>query len=150
MHFEGTVWKATFYAGSLRNQILKKHMKTKVTLTHLHYSMLITQYSLQKMATIWELGFLILLPKTLTCLKILLTESINWSVSANSKRFLTLSRMVPWWTIMHLAGEALSSGREPGSAGRDGVEWCSSKQETGALSPWGLVWSAMVVLCQPG
>lgn len=36
---------------------------------------------------------------------------------------------------MHLAGEALSSGREPGSAGRDGVEWCSPKQETGAVSP---------------
>lgn len=101
------MWKATFYVGSLRNQILKINMKSKVTLIRLYYYMLITQYSLQKMATIWEVGFLIPLPKTLTCLKILLTVSINWSVSANSKMFLTLSRMVPWWTIMHLAGEAL-------------------------------------------
>jgi hypothetical protein len=51
---------------------------------------------------------------------------------------------------MHLAGEALSSGREPGSTGRDGVECWSPKQETGALSPGGLLWSAMEVLCHPG
>lgn len=74
-------------------------------------------------------------PELSWLLEVFKKESINWSVSANSKRFLTLSRMVPWWTIMHLAGEALSSGREPGSAGRDGVAWCSPKQETGALSP---------------
>lgn len=80
----------------------------------------------------------------------LLTESINWSVSANSKRFLTLSRMLLWWTIMHRAGDALSSGKQPWSTGGDGVWWCSPRQETGALSPLVLVLSAIVVLCQPG
>lgn len=78
----------------------------------------------------------------------LLTGSIYCKVSVYSGTFfICINRFTP----KHRAGEALSSGRHPWSNGGEGVQlWGSARQEAGALSPWGLELSAIVVLCHTG
>lgn len=82
--------KSYLYVGSLRNQILKINTKQITTLIIMSTLLMLIKHHhsnfTENVATILdECGFLIPLPKTLTCLRTLLTVSINWSVSANSK-----------------------------------------------------------------